>query len=281
VSKPRSALARPLDRRYPTNLAVIILAPSAGLVLAGLALYQGQSVTAALEAAVRGSLTAFAGWALARELAPDDNPAAFVSMSLALLTGFLVPSASILLVFTALMLVRIVNRSVGIDPTWLDSVAITLLTGWMVYSTGKGAPAMVAAIAFGLDATLPTPLRRQWVFAALCLSGGVAFLLLSGPTGEAEGIGPAANLPIAALALLYAVTIPATRRVQAVADLTAEPLRLSRVRAGMVVAWLMAVQGFLPGRIGLAQSALIWAVLAGLLLMMLIRSILPFRTNQT
>lgn len=267
--KIRSALVRPLEPRYPTNLAVLILAPVAGLVFAGLALWHGHSVEAVLESALRGGLTAFAGWALAREIAPDDNPAAFVSLGLALLVAQLVPSGSVLLLLTAMMLARLVNRSVGIPATLPDSAALTLLVSWAAYSTRNGAPAVIAAIAFGLDASLSTPLRRQWSFAFIGLAGGLAVMLLRDPVGSADA-AVAWYWTVGTIALLYAFAVLRTRRVRSVADRTGEPLSVNRVRAGMAVAWLMAVQGLLGDR-ALTQSSLIWAVLTALLVR------LPFR----
>ena len=266
--KSRSALARPLDRRYPTNLAVLILAPASGLVFAGLALPQGLAALAVVETALRGCLTAFGGWALAREIAPDDNPAAFVSMGLALLVALLVPSASVLLLLTAMMLARMVNRSVGIPATAFDSVAVTLLAGWAAYTTRSGAPLVAGAIAFGLDAMLPSPLRRQWIFAPICLAGTLAVALFRDRT-ELAGIDAWLYLPVVTIALLYALSFLRTRHVRSVADLTGERLITARVRAGMTIAWLMAVQGPLVGDSALAQSSLIWAVLAGVSMMLL------------
>ena len=179
VVKIRSALVRPLDRRYPTNLAVMILAPAAGAVVGAVGLSGHPSLADALEWAAPGGLTVFAGWALAREIAPDDNPGRVCQHGAGAADASCCsqPPACFRL-FTAIMLARMVNRSVGIPATVVDSTAVTLLAGWTAYSTGSSGPALVAAVGFGLDAVLPSPLRRQWVFAIVCLAGGLVFPVL-------------------------------------------------------------------------------------------------------
>jgi hypothetical protein len=272
IGKIRSALARPLDRNYPTNLAVMILAPSAALALGGLALWQKQSVLTALETAVRGALTAFGGWALAREIAPDDNPAAFVSLGLALVAILAIPQASVLPLFTALMLARIVNRSVGIPATLVDSIAVAFLAAWTASHTGNGGPLIVASVAFGLDAMLARPLRRQWIFAILCLIAGVA-VLFSARAATGDEVTVSSYVPIVIIGLGYAIVFFRTRMVRSVGDLSGETLDAIRVRAAMAVAGLIAGQGALVGGIALDQSSIVWAVLAGLPLMAIFRPI--------
>lgn len=270
----RSALARPLETRYPTNLAVIILMPLAGLLAGGLALGLGQPLLPALAAALRAGLATFAGWALARELAPDDNPAAFLCLGLTLFAGMLFPSASLLLLFTTLMLTRIVNRSVGVPATWLDSTALLVLLGWTLHATGEPGPAAVAAAAFSLDAVLPRALRRQGIFAALSLTLGLIIMLVLPEPSRGTAAGQAHQLLAGGIALLYVSIIAGTRSVRSVTDRTGEPLDLSRVRGGMTIGLLMALQSFTPDG-GLVLAALLWAVLAGLVTAFGVRLLLP------
>jgi hypothetical protein len=270
VVKRRSALVRPLDRRYPTNLAVMILAPVAGAAFAGANLWHGHELTRSLEAALRGGLIVFTTWALAREIAPDDNPGAFVAMALGLLVGIHVPSSSAMLVLTTQMLARLLTRSVGVAPTWFDSTAAVILAGWTAYSLDNGAVALVAGIAFALDAGLNPPLRQQWIFALLCLVGGLG-LFLRHP-GEPLFVHQGwITLCLGAIAAIYILVLVRTRQVRSIADVTGEPLSPLRVQAAMAVAWLVAALGAIGGTTMLAQSALIWAVLAGLILTWLLR----------
>jgi hypothetical protein len=251
----------------------MMLVPASALMLGGLAFEQTHSISSALTAACRGALAAFGGWALAREIAPDDNAASFVSMSLALGALLLVPSSGVLPLFCAIMLARILNRSVGIPATLADSAAVTLLVAWTVYSDRSPGPAVVAAVGFSLDALLPPPLRRQWSFAALCLAGGLlslAFRELRESSNET--LGPL-EVSVLIVAVLVPLLIMLTRHIRSVADVTGVPLDLNRVRAAMGVAWIMGMQGMLSAEIASSQVLLVWAVLAGVILMAAVRAL--------
>jgi hypothetical protein len=242
----------------------MILVPAAGVVAGGLVYRHTGSGREALEMAGRGAMTVFGGWALAREIAPDDNPGAFVSLALAALALMLVPAASVLPLFTAIMLARIINRSVGYPAAWYDSLAVTFLAGWTAYRLGSPGIALVAAAGFGLDAILPAPSRFQWLFAMLCLVGTV-LLVLAGAE-PVPGAGAVPILPIMAAAILYPLVIALTRQVRAVADRGGQPLSVSRVKGAMALVWMMGLEGALAGEPGLMRSLLIWAVITGLLL---------------
>ena len=264
----RSCLVRPLDPRYPTNRAVLIILPIAGAIAAGVAMGQGASVWRLLVAALGGAGTAFVSWALARELAPDDNPAAFVSMALAFATFLAIPHTSVILVLAAVMLVRILNRSVGIPAGIADSLGVVAVVAWAMYANRNPLPAVVGAIAFALDATLAPALRRQWLFALLCL---VLASLVAVPSGVSWNVVAPIETPrllwvLAVIAAGFVVVIVRTQRLVSVCDLTGAALAPPRVHAGMVVALMLATTGLIPFSHGLAQSALIWAVLLGIVL---------------
>jgi len=78
-----TSIGRPLDPRYPTNRAVQVLMPIAALVGGGVAWFGGVDAKGIAFAALGGLLVVFGCWALGRELAPDDNPGAFIGMAFA------------------------------------------------------------------------------------------------------------------------------------------------------------------------------------------------------
>ncbi len=248
-----------------------MLAPLAGAVAGLIWLMQSHSLWESLRFGFRGGLAAFVAWALARELAPDDNPAAFAAMALGWTASVAWPSSSLLLAFAVLVAVRIVNRTVGIPATPLDSAAALLLLGWVMYESGSPWPGVLGALAFALDATLPEPRRRQWIPAALSLAAAVAVLAWRGLPGRP----PPSGLPLVAAGLIAAawlIVIAGTTRVQASGDRTGEPLRLVRVRAGMVTAWVAVVPGtFLESPV---KAVPIWSVLATLSLAFLVRRLM-------
>ena len=259
-----TSIGRPLEPAYPTNRAVIWLLPLAALI-AGVAygLRHGVEV-GMLWSALAGMLAAFGGWALARELAPDHNPAAFAAMALAFATWLVLDGAPVLPLFLCLFLVRIVNRSVGLPARIGDAIAVTALAAGCGWLFGNAWLAFVGGMAFLLDATLPPGLTRQRAFAAVCIIAGGWLFATTGAAelAHAPVTGLARWLPIA-IAVAFIVPILLTRSVAARRDATDEPLSIGRVRAGMWIGLFVAAQSLLLGREQVLAVALVWASLAG------------------
>ncbi len=263
-----TSIGRPIDPAYATNRAVLWLMPAAGAVAAFVQGVQGDGgPIAAGTAALVAAAVVFGGWALTRELAPDDSPAAFVSAGLGFVTALVVGAPSLLLLFVTLLLARVVNRTVGLPARVTDSLAVAGLTVWAMASLVSPLVGVVGALAFAADALLNDGRKRQLIFAAACLAGtGVALLR--------HGLGPADAGPlttgqvwlVAGVGAAYATAIVRTRRVASVGDATGAPLSLSRVRAGMLIGLLVAFQALTAGSAGLEDASLVWASLAGVAL---------------
>ncbi|UCC71008.1 MAG: hypothetical protein JSV86_11485 [Gemmatimonadota bacterium] len=259
-----TSIGRPLDPAYPTNKAVLLIVPFAGLLAATLAGLRGAGLADLAIAGLVGIVVALGSWALARELAPDDEPAAFVSMAFAYATFLVVGSPSILLLFACLFLARTVDRTSGLPARISDSIFVAAFSLGTMHATRSPLFGAVAALAFAFDATLRDPLRRQWIFAALCLAGaglwaawfGTGIDDLATPNGVTSWL-------VAAIGLVYAVSYLRTRQVESVGDATGVTLTLSRVRAGMLIGLLVAVQALTSGSSGTADASAVWATLAG------------------
>jgi len=219
-----------------------------------------------LWAAVAGALAAFGGWALARELAPDHNPAAFAAMGTALAAQLVLDGSPLLPLFLALFLVRIVNRSVGLTARMGDSILVAALVVATAWRFGNPWFAFVGGLAFLLDATLPPGLVRHRVFAVLCGLAGVWIFGLDAPEMATAALAGWPRGLVAGIALAFVALILATRRVEAAGDATGEPLSLHRVRGGMWVGLFVAAQSLLGGPAEVRDVALVWATLAGTLL---------------
>lgn len=281
-----SGIGRPLDPDWTTNRAVLILTPLAGLAGA-LWVWLGPGTGSAVGAGILAAGAAFGGWALAREVDPDRQGTAFLAMGFAVLQALLVPEASLLLLFTGLMLVRVVNRTVGPPATPLDDLVILGLTAWCVWATANPLVGFVAAAAFSLDARLPDPAgergpARHWAVAVLALLPAL-WGSGSGPEGALGGISdilpapagipaPAAPtwawpssggwLAVGVLSVVYLVRLASLRTVDSVCDRTPDRLTVLRVRAGMAVALALALTSVAFGDAGIRQAVLLWAVVA-------------------
>ncbi|MEX2467210.1 MAG: hypothetical protein WD995_09880, partial [Gemmatimonadota bacterium] len=260
-----TSLGRPLDPSWPSNLAVLLLMPLAALAVGFFGSgTPGLGGTPRAWAAALGAGVVLGAWALGRELAPDDQRAAFVAMAFALAALLAVPGTSLLLLFTTLVMVRLVNRSVGLPARSLDGLALLLLTGWSMVATGSPGVGLVGTAAFVVDAALPGGLRRQWWFAAMSLA----------LVGVLTGMGLASFEPslvvtmpflFAAIGVgaVFADVLIRTRGVRATGDATDAPLSVRRVQWGMAIALAMAAQGLALGGSRPGTTALLWTCIAG------------------
>ena len=257
-----TSIARTLNPRHPTNLTVLLLLPAAAGVAGAMALMRGSGLPDIAQAAFFGAVAAAAGWAFARELAPDLERLAVLGLLLTFGAFLTVESSSLLLLIAVQFLVRIVNRSVGPPARVIDSVFVAALTVWSAWSGTFPGLGLVGALAFGLDASMKERLRRQWFFAGVCLAATWFCLDRQGPSWTPDTLPAIAAGLLLIVTVAYGLTVRRTRRVASLADATGMPLSSTRVRAGMAVGLLAGLQALSRGQAGLEAGAQVWAVLA-------------------
>jgi hypothetical protein len=239
-----TSIGRPLEPGFTSNKAVLILMPLGMALGAVTAWMNGQAGVQLLQQALLFLLIVFGSWALARELDPDDQVAAFISMAAAVFAALVVEAPGILIVFTTLGLVRVVNRSTGLAARKADSVLVMVLALLVIYATESPFFGIVAALAFILDGSLKEPLRHQWIFGLVCLGGTVVYMV-----DHDIGLGQL-SLPdslfewLALLFLLiFALNTLLLKKVHSKGDMSGKTLDLGRVRGGMAVGLFAALQG--------------------------------------
>ena len=258
-----TSVSRLIDPRYSTNRAVLLLLPAAAGVAGAMAWMRGSGLPGIGEAALFGVAAAVGGWSLARELAPDLQRVAFLSLFLTFGAFLAVESSSLLLLFAAVFLVRTVNRTVGLPFRPIDSIFVAALTVWETWGGAFPGLGLAGALAFGLDASMTEPLRRQWIFAGICLAAAGLCLNREGLSWfQGSPLAMVAGLPLI-VGVGYGLTMWRTRAVTSVADATGKPLSSARVRAGMAVGFLVGLQSLTRGQTGLEAAALVWSALAG------------------
>lgn len=263
-----TSIGRPLDPGFPTNRAVLVLMPLAAVLGAVVDWTRGGELSHVLLQAVLFAVIAFIAWALARELDPDHDPVAFISLAGGVLVGLTAQSPGVLIAFVTLGLIRIVNRSSGLVARKADSSALLLLSIAVIYLTQSPLFGVVAALAFILDGSLKDPLRHQWVFALISLGATVVYMV-DHRTGLALVSVPDSLFDWLALLFLtiFALNILLTRSVKAHSDVHDRPLDVKRVRGGMLVGLLAALQGVESP----AGVAVIVAAIAGICIGMAFR----------
>jgi hypothetical protein len=263
-----TSIGRPLEPGYPTNRAVLMLMPAGAVIGAVSSWMGGETAFQIFQQAVIFLLVVFGSWALSRELDPDDHLAAFIAMAAAIFAALVVEGPGLLIVFATIGLVRIVNRSTGLVARKFDSILCVLLALFLMYSTASPFYGLVAALAFFLDGSLKDPLRHQWIFGLICLGGTIVYMV-----DHDIGLGPV-PMPDALfewLALLFllifALNTLLLKKVYSKGDANGRVLDLNRVRGGMAVGLLAALQGILQP----ADVVIIVAVIAGICIGMAFR----------
>ncbi|MCA9690098.1 MAG: hypothetical protein KC636_10850 [Myxococcales bacterium] len=259
-------IGRPVDPAYPTNLAILVLMPAIGGIAAALAYHGGADWSSMFAAFALGGLTVFLTWALGRELAPDDNPAAFlavIAVSPAIFWGL-----SLDLVLTGLMigLTRVVNRTVGPPPKPGDVAALLLAVLAVSILRGDWLLPLLAAGAFGLAGALRDPDPHGRPAAAVCVVAAIALLSRTfEPAGCTCPCDPILWIA-GGCALLFAIVIVAQPAPRSEADLQPRTLSRRRVQGGMLVALAAAGLTLRGGAAGVLSAAPLWAAMIGVVL---------------
>ena len=260
-----SSIARPLEPKYPTNLAVLILLPLIGIGMATwLVLGRDYALGEAALSGVSAMLAAFLTWALARELDPDRNQAAFVAMGLAVIAVGFELTPGLLITATVLMSVRIVNRTVGPSVRLTDLVMVLLLAGAAILISGAWWAGLILAAAISLDGYLDGDPKRNIVFSGMALALGLAGWGLQ--AFALPDFAPlwwewmAAIVVVGGAFLAMALSCPP---VKSHCDATGDALSRNRIKAGMILALTGGYLSLLGGLDGLTASLPIWAAMAG------------------
>jgi len=258
-----TALGRPFDPRYPTNLAVAILALTVaiagtiGHLISGVAL---------LESALWGigaGFVLFLTWALGRELDPDHDLSAFVGAGLVLIALLLLDMPALLVVFWLLLVLRLVNRTSGLQAKPLDSLAVLGLGAWLTWQ-GYWMIGLMTAAALLFDGLLSPPFRIHLFVSGLAFIATVVLSIFQGDIAMESG--PTMPVVVSSLVMagLFLVVIVTSHQIGAVGDATGTPLNPRRVQAAQILALLTAlIFAWWDGASGVVAVLLLWAAMIG------------------
>ncbi len=261
-----TAIARPIDLKYPTNKAIALLSM---IVIVASTLFWVVTGRGFLDSVWQGfiaSLAVFLSWAIARELDPEYDLSAFVTAGLSLIGLIFFDEPIIIVLFWILLLTRVVNRTSGLPARMLDSLFLLVLAGWLTFY-GNVIVGLMTSLAFLLDGVLSHPRKRQLLFACLpLLIIAIPFYLNGIKFGENE-LSLTLELAVLVVSLLFLLVIFDCRKVRAVADQTEELLDPMRVQSAQVLALATAILvSLLNGLPGIVSIMPLWAAIVGTLL---------------
>ncbi len=265
VNQP-SAIGRPLDPNYPSNLFIIIFTGVGfvGLLVSELLLSGG--VLDSLAFAGRGALGIFLTWALGRELEPD-NAATATLASVGIVGPIVVWGTPGLVVAAwALLTLRALNRTTGLKAMTGDTIFLTVLSGVLGYFVS---PVIAAAgfFVFTADGLARNPNRKHLVSGGIMGLEALALWLISPPGLPEYLTSVPVYVSVLAIGLSYLFVIALERDLQSTGDNSGEPLDLTRIQLTQLIALLLAVYFSLwRGVDGLQASLALWAVFGGTVL---------------
>lgn len=256
-----SSLVRPPETKQFSGKALWVLMPAAALLGVVLAWRAGLTPSEMLQQAVYALLMVYGSWALASELVPDDQVAPYLSTMAGFMVILFAASPGILILYTTLFLVRMVNRSSGLAARKTDSWLVLALVLLVIYATDSPLYGLIAGLAFILDGSLREPLRHQWIFGLVCFGGAIVYMVDHDATfGRIVAPGSLFDWLAMLFLLLFALNTWLLKSVQATGDANGMTLDTGRVKGGMAVGCLCAAQGMInPDNV-----VLIVAVIAGI-----------------
>lgn len=263
-TKIKSALGRPVDPSYRTNLIILILIPVLGIVAGAYSFISSNEIMIALQAALWTALAVFQSWAIAREIDPDNDYSAFVAVAVMVIAMFLLdfPAFSIIALFVTMMGLRLTNRIVGPPATRNDSIMVIVLViiavffdNWII--------GLVAAGGFLLSASMSEPERSHLAFAG----GAVAIVIVRGiiSLGEIGSLSINYVVGMVLVSIFYILTILANRSITVGTDISGYPIDIRRFRAAMILALIaVVILALWRGDAGVIAMLPLWAAMLGI-----------------
>jgi hypothetical protein len=259
-----SGLARPIQPGYPTNrwialstLAVLVV----GWVWRGLA---GAGWLAAGGWAALAAIAFFLAWALARELDPDRERAAFAAAGLMLPALIAAGAGWIALpdlaaLFLVLLAARALNRTSGHTATVADGAVVLGLGLWLAVN-GQPLYFAAGAIALLLNGVLGPRNPHRLMTAAAAIAAVIAVVVI-GQALWTQALSLPAIFAAIAVGLLYAASVRAAGEIGSTAD-TGEQLLPARVRAGQMLALTTGLAAVIWDGAALVALLPLWAAMA-------------------
>jgi hypothetical protein len=242
-------------------MVLALAVPVAGAIFQAL---RGSELLEGVSWGVGAGFTVFLAWALGRELDPDHDLSAFAGAALSLVALIFVEAPSLMVILWLLLVLRLVNRTVGIPARPIDSVGVLGLGAWLTWQ-GHWIVGLMTAFSFLLDGLLSPPLRYHLLVSGLAFGATVFLSIFRGDMAMANTPYAPAVVASVVMSGLFLVVIATSRDVQAVGDATGRPLHLRRVQAAQGVALATALLfSWWAGAAGVLALLPLWAAMTGL-----------------
>lgn len=265
-----SALARPLDISYRSNLSIMLISL---LTLLAAFLYQwlhlGTALWESVWWAVQAGLSVFFAWALGREMDPDVNSTAFLAVPFSLGVFYYTGTYQWLILVALLMVLRITSHICGQSPKPTDALLCLGLAAYLCWQ-GHVLIGFAFTAAFFADSRLaPAHVYSQWYALVALLITGLAFIFF--PVGIADDRFHFSGWWIAGiivLSLIFLLVIWEYKHPHSTEDYRVQPLSGPRIQTAQLIVLLtvLIIYFFQHYRITLAIAPVWAAILSAVLL---------------
>lgn len=174
-----TTIGRPLDPDYLTNKLIAIIALLTFAVIVLVSAINEEINYTSLITGIRAGLLIFLLWAISRELDPDNEWSAFVTVFLALVVSIFSEIPSLLSFFWLIILLRTVNHSTGMPAGIMDSLLFAGIGIILTYNISC-IYGILTATAFILDSRLKDPAKYHLVVGIILLVTSVLILIGKG-----------------------------------------------------------------------------------------------------
>jgi hypothetical protein len=256
-----TTVGRSLNFDYFSNKLITIIAVLTFIIITLFDAARGEANYASLITGVRAGLLVFLLWAISRELDPDKDWGAFVTVSLALAFIMVFEIPSILPFVWFLLILRILNHSSGMPAGIMDSFLIAIIGIIMAYHM-SWIYGILTAGGFILDSRLTDPAKYH-------LSTGVLMLIVSAIIYVENGgiVLPGSSESILFVVFGTLIFLPAIIRpgkLESVGDRTNEPLDPTRIKMARIMGILVFfVIGAIPVDLNAVLVPFIFCIFAG------------------
>ncbi|WP_305065594.1 hypothetical protein [Methanococcoides sp.] len=237
-----TTLGRKLDLEYPNNRLIIQLATLVTISALVFYLIITKEISSSFVYGIKAGITIFLLWAIAREMDPDHESAAFIPVILTLPHVIIFGLHPIFPLIWFLLLLRLVNRSTGAKAGIIDSLAILSIGAFLTYQL-SWVFGTISALGFFLDGRLSSPYRGHLIPAVLLLLySGLALI-----HEITDVVMDMSLLKIVAFTVMILLALPLfTNRdtIISIGDRTGERLDEQRIKATQLLA-VFSVSAFM------------------------------------
>lgn len=262
-SNKLTTIGRPFDTKYLTNRIIGIIVFVTFISVTIVSAIRGNTEHESVLSGMRAGLLIFFLWAISREVDPDNDWSAFVTIIPALLLVTFLEKPSIVTFLWLLLILRVLNHSTGMPAGIMDSLGISVIGIIMAYSM-SWTYGLITAATFIADSKMKRPAKYH-------LPAGIVILIISTAIYVLNEMGKTITLHTStgmysflAGIILFLPLIVFPERISSVGDRTGKILDTTRIKAARIMATFVFTAIVLsPGEMNTSINYFMFCIFAG------------------